>query len=246
MGNVLNIWKKKYGEEEALRKWTEKIERQRNTNKKKMSEMSLEDRSKKYGTFGDNNPAKRSDVRIKISDKVAKSYINNPELKTNRSAKIKGDKNPSKQPGASDRISAHRKQYYSDPENRKKNSEITTRLHSEGKLKSGYTKNYKYLDKSSKEHIVQGSYELAFIKWLDKNNMKFRCHEDRIKYIDSIGIERTYLPDFFVEEWNSYVDVKSSYWYSIQKDKFTNIFKSNPSLNLKILLENDLKTMNIL
>ena len=162
-----------------------------------------------------------------------------------RSERMKGDNNPSRQPGASEKISKHRKEYYTNPENRKKTSESVSKLHLEGKLKSGYTKNYKYTC-NDKEYIVQGSYELAFIKWLDLNKMKFRCHEDRIKYIDSNGVEKTYLPDFFVYDWDSYVDVKSSYWYSIQKEKFDNIFKSNPNLTLKILLESDLKNLHIL
>ena len=245
MANVLNIWKEKYGEVEALRRWEEKIKKQRATNLKKMSEMTQEERSKKYGTFGDNNPSKRAEVRSLISKNVQNSYINDPELRKVRSNKLKGDKNPSRKSGASERISNHRKEYYSNPDNRKKSSEITSKLHSDGKLTSGYTKNYKYIC-NGKEYIVQGSYELAFIKWLDVNNMKFRCHEDRIKYLDLNGIERTYLPDFYVDEWNSYVDVKSSYWYSMQLDKFKAIIQSNPNLPLKILLETDLVQLKIL
>ena len=243
--NILEIWKQKYGEDEALRMWADKIEKQRATNKKKMLLMTADERSKKYGVFGNNNPATRDEVKRLISKKVTKSYVDNPNLLVARSENLKGHKNPSKQFGASERISKHRKEYYSNSENRKKASESMSKVHEEGRGGSGYTKNYKYII-NGRQYIVQGSYELAFIKWLDLNGMKFRCHEDRIKYIDSNGIERIYLPDFFVEDWNSYVDVKSSYWYSIQSDKFNAIYQSNPNLSLKILLETDLVQMNIL
>lgn len=245
MGNVLNIWKEKYGEVEALRRWEDKINKQRATNLKKMSEMTQEERSKKYGTFGDNNPSKRAEVRSLISKNVQKSYINDPELRKIRSNKLKGDKNPSRKPGASKRISDTKKEYFLDPANRKKSSDTMCKVHEEGRGGSGYTKNYKYTI-NGRQYIVQGSYELAFIKWLDMNKMKFRCHEDRIKYVDSKGIERTYLPDFYIDEWNSYVDVKSSYWYSIQLDKFKAIIQSNPNLPLKILLETDLVQLKVL
>jgi len=245
---VLGIWIEKYGKEIAERKWKEFCSKRGKNLKKTMQSMSQKDRSKKYGTFGDENASRRPEVKKTISNKIAAYWADTDKSDSQRkrsSARLTHN-NPSKQLGASERISKHRKEYYSNPENRKKTSERMSKIHEEGKGGSGYTKNYKYLDKSGKEHIVQGSYELAFIKWLDLNNMKFRCHEDRIKYIDSEGIERTYLPDFFVEEWNSYVDVKSSYWYSVQKDKFVNIFQSNPDLPLKILLESDLMQMNIL
>jgi hypothetical protein len=243
--NILEIWKQKYGEEVASKKWAEKIEKQRTTNKKKMEAMSSEERSKKYGTFGDNNPSKREEVKKLISSQVSKSYIDNPNLITIRSNDLKGNKNPSRLSGASERISNTRKEYFLDPANRKKVSDAMCKVHNEGRGGAGYTKNYKY-SCNGNDYIVQGSYELAFIKWLDMNKMKFRCHEDKIKYIDSKGIERTYLPDFFVEEWNLYVDVKSSYWYSIQKEKFECIYKSNPTLNLKIMLEAELTQLNII
>jgi hypothetical protein len=159
---------------------------------------------------------------------------------------MKGNNNPSKKPDASLRISTHRKKYYEIKENRIRSSEITIKLHQEGRLKSGYTKNYKYLTSNGREYIVQGSYELAFIKWLDTNNLTFRCHEDRIQYTSADGTIHYYLPDFYVDSWNSYVDVKSSYWYNQQKQKFEDIFKSNKNLNLKILLETHLRELNII
>jgi hypothetical protein len=143
--NILEIWKQKYGEDEALRMWADKIEKQRATNKKKMLLMTADERSKKYGVFGNNNPATRDEVKRLISKKVTKSYVDNPNLLVARSENLKGHKNPSKQFGASERISKHRKEYYSNSENRKKASESMSKVHEEGRGGSGYTKNYKYI-----------------------------------------------------------------------------------------------------
>jgi hypothetical protein len=242
MGNYYKIWVDKYGEEEAIRRQKEKTEKHRKTQKAKMDSMTPEERSIKFGSFGVNNPAKKPENRKKISEAVTNSYNN--ELRKKRSEHLRKN-NPSKSPGASERISMQRIKYYEDPANREKTSESTIKQIAAGKSSNGRTKNYKYTC-NNKTYIVQGTYELAFIKWLDVNKIKFRCHEDRIKYTDQAGIIKTYLPDFYVYDWDSYIDVKSTYWYNIQKPKFNAIFNSNPKLNLKILLEHDLRDMGVI
>jgi len=242
MGNYYKIWVDKYGEEEAIRRQKEKTEKHRVTQKAKMDSMTPEERSLKYGTFGVNNPAKKPENRKKISEAVSNSYDN--ELRMKRSNQLR-ENNPSKLPGASERISSHRNKYFEDPKNREKASTATIKQFNEGRSRSGRTKNFTHTSTIGETYIVQGSYELAFIKWLDTNNMTYRCHADRITYIDD-NVTRTYLPDFFVYEWDAYVDVKSTYWYDQQKSKFEKIFASNPGLKLKILLEHDLRTMSVI
>ncbi len=242
MGNYYKIWVDKYGEEEAIRRQKEKTEKHRKTQKAKMDSMTPEERSIKFGNFGVDNPAKKLENRKKISEAVTNSY--NDDLRKQRSEHLRKN-NPSKLPGASKRISKHRTEYFQNPTNREAASDIMSQLHIEGRAGTGRTKNYKYTC-NNKTYIVQGTYELAFIKWLDVNKIKFRCHEDRIKYTDQAGIIKTYLPDFYVYDWDSYIDVKSTYWYNIQKPKFNAIFNSNPKLNLKILLEHDLRDMGVI
>ena len=53
------------------------------------------------------------------------------------------------------------------------------------------------------------------------------------------------MPDFFIEEWDCYVDIKSDYFWELQKDKFDCIFKSNPNLKLKILKKDDLVNLGV-
>lgn len=253
MCNYYKIWVDKYGEVEAKRRQAKKTEKHRATQKAKMDSMTPEERSLKFGNSGVNNPMYGKtfyDVWLEkygkdIADQKLEEWNIANNLANDIRVKRMTENNPSKLPGASERISAHRNKYYEDPNNREKQSAISSQLHQEGKLKPGYTKNFKHTNTIGETYIVQGSYELAFIKWLDANNMTYRCHADRITYTDD-NVTRTYLPDFFVYEWDSYVDVKSTYWYEQQKSKFEKIFASNLDLKLKILLEHDLRDLSII
>lgn len=70
------------------------------------SGLSKEERSLKYGTFGDLNPSKREDVKEKLRG---------PNLKKGHL----GDKNCSKRPDVQEKIRKRAKERYSDPEWRK-------------------------------------------------------------------------------------------------------------------------------
>jgi hypothetical protein len=245
---VLEAWIRKYGEAEANRRWAERNKNVSEKNKARMASMTPAERSKKYGTFGDDNAAKRPEVKAKIRNSLKEFWDSEKgdSVRKVLSENMLGDNNPSRLPGASERISAQRTKYYEDPANREKTSETTIKQIAAGKSSNGRTKNFTYTNTNGKTYIVQGTYELAFIKWLDNNNMTYRCHEDRISYINPDGTHHNYLPDFYVYEWDMYIDVKSTYRYDIQKMKFDAIFNSNPTLNLKILLEHDLSEMGII
>lgn len=60
-----------------------------------------------------------------------------------------------------------------------------------------------------------------------------------------IGDLHSYYPDFFIHEWNCYVDIKNNYHYELQKEKFESIMISNPNLKLKILLKEDLLKLGV-
>ena len=92
---------------------------------------------------------------------------------------------------------------------------------------------------------VQGTWEYKFIEWLDINLFTYEVHKGHLKYKDENNEERVYLPDFYVKEWNSYVDIKNSYLFSLTKTKFDYIIRDNPNIKLKILLEKDLINLGI-
>ena len=156
-------------------------------------------------------------------------------------ASISGDNNGMKQIEARNKVSKSRKKMYENKDERRKTAELTKKAWENGKfdgVKVGRCKWYDY-----KEYKVQGTWELAFIKWLDNNNLKFTCHRGRLSYFDDNGYEKSFYPDFYVYDWNSYVDVKSDYFYNINKNKIDNILKHNK--NVKILLKEDLIKLGV-
>lgn len=100
------------------------------------------------------------------------------------------------------------------------------------------SKRIKYKDK-----ILGSSYELKVAISLDENNVKWNTCE-RFLYVDPFGKKRTYTPDFYLLEYDVYLDPKNDFL----------IEKINPALgfndlekiklveeqhNIKILVLND-------
>lgn len=66
----------------------------------------------------------------------------------------------------------------------------------------------------SKKHYngykLGSSYEVTVAKSLDANNIKWeQCK--RFTYIDSNGVDRTYTPDFYLPDYNIYLEPKNDY-----------------------------------
>jgi hypothetical protein len=157
-----------------------------------------------------------------------------------------GDKNPMKKLETRRKVGETRSKMMT-PKERKRYSDSTKKAWFEGKF-IGVNNVWKclwydYEHSDGKIYKVQGTWELKFIKWLDNNNLKFRCHKDKIKYIDDDNKERWYYPDFFIYAWGKYVDIKSDYVYSKQKNKFKILFENNK--NIIILFKKDLEILNI-
>lgn len=61
-----------------------------------------------------------------------------------------------------------------------------------------------------KGKILGSSYELAVVKSLDKNNIKWDTCK-RINYIDPNGKKRTYTPDIYLIDYDVYLDPKNDF-----------------------------------
>lgn len=88
---------------------------------------------------------------------------------------------------------------------------------------------------------LHGSWELAYAKYLDSNNIKWiRCKSSfPYSFEDKI---RKYTPDFYLIESNEYIEIKG---YKTSKDDAK--WDQFPThLKLKILMEKDLKSLGIL
>lgn len=93
----------------------------------------------------------------------------------------------------------------------------------------------------------RSSYELEYALELDAQKIYYTMEEFRISYFNSIiGEERCAIPDFYIKETNTIVEVKSNYTLNVQemKDKF--IAYKKLGYNCKLLLEHkfvDLDTL---
>lgn len=190
---------------------------------------------------------KTPDAKKRMSKAINKMIKNDPGWKIRNSNSKKGkinigEKNGMKQLDARKKVSKTRKSMMTD-EFRSKISEYTSKAWADGKyegVRVGQSKWHTYYHSNGKEYKVQGTWELEFIKWLDKSDMLFDCHKGRISY-NLNGKDKSYYPDFFVYEWDQYVDIKNEYHYNIQKDKFDALSEQGHSI--RIILKEELETL---
>lgn len=95
-----------------------------------------------------------------------------------------------------------------------------------------------YTTWNNKEFYLRSSYELDFAKELDEKKIDYDVECLRIKYFDTqTNKYRCAIPDFYLPETNTIVEIKSDYTYNQQnmKDKFA-AYK-NLGYNCKLILE---------
>lgn len=74
--------------------------------------------------------------------------------------------------------------------------------------KAGRCKKYRYYSPIAGEVLLDGTWELAVAKWLDKNKFNWRRNTIRFQYINLKNKISFYTPDFWVEELNGYLEIK--------------------------------------
>lgn len=100
----------------------------------------------------------------------------------------------------------------------------------------------------SKREIYKGitldsSYEVVVAKSLDEHNIKWTRPAKAFRYFDGIQ-HRHYLPDFYLPEYNVYLDPKND--YLIKKDQRKISLASNQNnVRIVILDKNNLEWKNI-
>lgn len=65
----------------------------------------------------------------------------------------------------------------------------------------------------------QGTWELSFLDWALNKQLHIKSERRPISYIDDKEKTRVYHPDFWIDEWKTYIDIKSLYTekFSIRK-----------------------------
>lgn len=88
---------------------------------------------------------------------------------------------------------------------------------------------------------LDGSWELAYAKWLDANNIKWLRPSIRFEYTYDNEVHY-YTPDFYLVDTDEYIEIKG---YKTKKDSAK--WKCFPAdKTLKVLFEKDLKELNII
>lgn len=129
---------------------------------------------------------------------------------------------------------------------RKRIGQSVSRAWREGKFDGaavGRCKWYAYRHSDGTTRKVQGVWELAFCKWLDDQGLAFTAHRGWIAYETKDGRKRYWYPDFWVDEWDAYVDVKGDYF--ADPEKFRCVRRSNKGLRIKILKRKDLERLGV-
>lgn len=80
--------------------------------------------------------------------------------------------------------------------------------------------------------ILESTYELFLAKELDKNNISW-IRPKRLYWIDKTGKQRHYTPDFYLVDYDIYLDPKNDYLIKIDSEK---IILCSDQNNVKILI----------
>ena len=98
----------------------------------------------------------------------------------------------------------------------------------------GSFKMINYLHKNGKIIRLQSTYEVIVAKDLDKNNIEW-TRPKSIFWLDKENKKHRYYPDFYLPEYNVYLDPKNDWNIIKGKEKIERVIKQN---NIKLLIIN--------
>lgn len=102
----------------------------------------------------------------------------------------------------------------------------------------------KYLTTTGETILLDSSWEEKLAKRLDFLNIKWTRPKTPIVWIDTKGNKRNYFPDFYLNDYDLYIDPKNKFAYSKQIEKIN--WLNNNIKNLIILTtENEIINFNI-
>jgi hypothetical protein len=160
----------------------------------------------------------------------------------------KGDKNGMKNPEVAKRQGRTRSyKFATDPLWSKRTSAYVRKAWADGKFDEvpvGRRKWYSHIKPDGTEVKLQGTWEVIFARHMDKLGIDYESHQGTIKY-SCDGIERSYLPDFYVPSINTHVDVKGAFFDSLQQEKFSKIKSSNPEIRIYLVTKEEFLSMGI-
>jgi hypothetical protein len=89
----------------------------------------------------------------------------------------------------------------------------------------------KYVKKDGTIVSLHSSYEKAVAESLDTNNVLW-TRPSSLKWIDEKGVSHRYYPDFFLNEFNIYLDPKNDFLIEKDQDKISRVRSQNSCIVL--------------
>jgi hypothetical protein len=109
------------------------------------------------------------------------------------------------------------------------------------KRKKLWSKQSKYTKKDGSVVAMDSTWEVAMAKRLDHLKIAWDRREDmKLVYHSKTGRKRNYIPDFYLPEYDIYIEVKG-YWTDAAKYKMKAVQENNP---VKILILESLEEVN--
>lgn len=110
------------------------------------------------------------------------------------------------------------KEYFKTQEySNKRSIEMKSRYANGWESTAGRCKKYDYESLIAGKVKLDGKWEVIVAKHLDLLGVTWKRNKERFPYLDPQGKLRTYQPDFYVKEWNKYIEVKG---YETELDKY--------------------------
>jgi hypothetical protein len=92
---------------------------------------------------------------------------------------------------------------------------------------------------TKKKHGFRSNFELEFAAYLYNNNIKFLYEKDKIQYIVD---PKTYCPDFYLEDYDFYIETKGQL---ITSDRVKHLYikKQHPEIDIRFIFINSKKKL---
>lgn len=90
----------------------------------------------------------------------------------------------------------------------RRSEEMKERYASGWEASAGRTKKISYHSDIAGDIKIDGSWELAVCKYFDKEKINWKRNTSRFDYLDSDNKKRTYCPDFYLVDIDTFIEVK--------------------------------------
>ena len=84
--------------------------------------------------------------------------------------------------------------------------------------------------------LLDSSWELELAKSLDENNIKW-VRPEPLKWLDENNLEHNYFPDFYLPEYDIFVDPKNKHAFNVQKHKIEQLKKQFTNIVFLVNIE---------